>query len=619
MRPPPPRGSALVAMTVGASGVVFGDIGTSPLYAYKESIAHNMASEAELFGIVSLIFWALMVVVSVKYLMVIMRADNHGEGGILSLLALLPKQIRQAPQGGQRWLFALILIGTALLFGDGVLTPAISVLSATEGLSQVNAGLGTYAVPLAVVILMALFAVQYRGTHAIGLVFGPVMLLWFVVIGGLGLWQALQDPGVFVALLPQYAIRFIVEHGFGSLALAGSVILAVTGAEALYADMGHFGARPIRLAWTVLVGPALVLCYLGQASLVRANPEAAVNPFFALAPKGWVLPLVLLAILATIIASQALITGVFSLARQGIQLGLLPRMSVQHTHAEHEGQIYVPTVNLIVGVLCVVCVLAFRTSSGLAHAYVLAIAGTMFITTIAFHAVATMVWHWPAYRRWPLTVTFLAVDLFFLIGTLGNLLRGGWVPVVFGAGVLTIMLVWWGGYRALNGYMASHEGRWSVIAEEIRRRRISRTPGLGVYLAAPVEDVPAALSTQARLLRSIPAEILIVSVVTDSTPFASKAPEIAKVINRVRRITIHAGYMESVDVPATLRAGILGAKEAEATYYVSERRFVATNAGELPAWRERLFAYLHRNSQAPISYFDLPPDRVIAIGTRVDL
>lgn len=614
-----PSGTALVALSVGATGVVFGDIGTSPLYALKESVAHGSGAESDLFGIVSLIFWALMAVVTVKYLLLVMRADNHGEGGILSLLALLPRRVRQEPHRGERWLFGLILVGTALLFGDGVLTPAISVLSATEGLEQVRPGLGSYAVPLAVVILVALFAFQFRGTHTIGLVFGPVMVLWFAVIGGLGLWQALGDPGVFAALSPHYALAFIAGNGLTSLTLAGSVILAITGAEALYADMGHFGARPIRVSWAVLVGPALVLCYLGQAAVIRANPETAASPFFALAPQGWALPLVFLAIFATIVASQALITGVFSLARQGIQLGLLPRMSVRHTHAEHEGQVYVPTVNLIVGLLCIACVLAFRTSSALAHAYVLAIAGTMFITTIAFHAVTTMVWHWPAHRRWPITVAFLVIDTFFLLGTLSNLFQGGWVPVAFAAVVLAVMFAWWGGYRALNAYMAAHVGHWDVIADEVRRGRIARAPGIGVYLASQVEDVPSALTTQVRLLHAMPAQIVVATVVTDSTPYATIPPSVREVMDNVQRLTIHTGYMETADIPAVLREGLLGDRETEATYYLAERRFVATNAGAMPAWLERLFSYLHRNSQAPAAYFGLPPERVIAIGTRVDL
>ncbi|MFM1964871.1 MAG: hypothetical protein RL134_596 [Actinomycetota bacterium] len=615
----PPRGKALLALTMGATGVVFGDIGTSPLYALKESVAQTSATEADLFGIASLIFWALMLVVSVKYLTFVMRADNQGEGGILSLLALLPKAVRQSPKGTQVWIFGLILVGTALLFGDGVLTPAISVLSATEGLELVRPGLGAYAVPLAVLILVVLFAFQFRGTHAIGMIFGPVMTLWFLVIGGLGLWYALGDPGVFAALSPHYAIAFFAGNGVQALFLAGSVILCVTGAEALYADMGHFGARPIRLAWAVLVGPALVLCYLGQAALIRSNPAAAENPFFSLAPQGWALPLVILAIAATIVASQALITGVFSLARQGIQLGLLPRMSILHTHAGHEGQIYVPVVNLIVGILCIACVLAFRTSSALAHAYVLAIAGTMFITTIAFASVMKHTWHWPAVPRWILTIGFLIIDSYFLLGTLANIFDGGWVPVVFGAVVLLVMFAWWSGYRALNSYMASHMGRWETVSEGLQQGTISRIPGVGVYLASQSEDVPAALSTQVDLLHGIPEKIIVVTVVTDSTPVATIPPSVRDVMEGVKRITIHTGYMETADIPAILRSGLLQESEDTATYYLSERRFVGTSAGSMPAWLEKLFAYLHRNSPTPATYFGLPRDRVISIGTRVDL
>jgi len=604
---------------MGATGVVFGDIGTSPLYAFKESVAQTSVVEADLFGIASLIFWALMLVVSVKYLTFVMRANNHGEGGILSLLALLPKAVRQSPRGAQTWVFGLILVGTALLFGDGVLTPAISVLSATEGLELVRPGLGAYAVPLAVLILVVLFAIQFRGTHAIGMIFGPVMTLWFVVIGGLGLWYAVGDPGVFAALSPHYAINFFAANGIQSLFLAGSVILCVTGAEALYADMGHFGARPIRLAWAVLVGPALVLCYLGQAAVIRSNPAAAENPFFSLAPQGWALPLVILAIAATIVASQALITGVFSLARQGIQLGLLPRMGIKHTHAGHEGQIYVPIVNLIVGILCIACVLAFRTSSALVHAYVLAIAGTMFITTIAFASVMKHTWHWSALVRWILTIAFLVVDSFFLLGTLVNVLNGGWVPVVFGAVVLVVMLAWWSGYRALNAYMASHMGRWESVSDGVQQGTISRIPGIGVYLASQSEDVPAALSTQVNLLHGIPEEIVIVTVLTDSVPLATIPPSVREIMEGVKRMTIHAGYMETADIPAILRSDILGTSEETATYYLSERRFTGTSAGSMPGWLEKVFAFLHRNSQTPAAYFGLPEDRVISIGTRVDL
>jgi KUP system potassium uptake protein len=565
------------------------------------------------------VFWALMIVVTIKYLLVVMRADNHGEGGILSLLALMPRRIREHSTGRERALFLLVLVGTALLFGDGVLTPAISVLSATEGLDLVNPAIGEYAVEIAVVILIVLFAVQSRGTHRIGQLFGPIMVVWFLVIAGLGVYRLLGHPSAVLALSPTYAFEYIVDRGWQSLAIASSVILAVTGAEALYADMGHFGRRPIRLSWAVLVGPALVLCYLGQAALVLEDPAAATNPFFGLAPQGMTLALVILATAATIVASQALITGVFSLARQGIQLGVLPRLRIEHTHADHEGQIYVPLVNLVVGVLCIGVVLAFRSSTALAHAYVLAIAGTMFITTIAFHAVASRTWSWPACRLWPLTIGFLVVDTAFLVGTLSNIVNGGWVPIVFGAVVMLVMLGWSNGYRALNGYMARTAVHWPSIQEELKHGSITRVPGVGVYLASPAEDVPAALSSQIKVLHAMPAEVIVVTVRTVSSPTAEAPPEVEQILPRISRVTIPVGYMETPDVPAALRASALGAAERSATYYLSERKFVGSDAGQVGEHREKFFAFLHRNSQSPSAFFGLPSDRVISIGTRIDL
>jgi KUP system potassium uptake protein len=613
------RRSGTLPLALGATGVVFGDIGTSPLYAFKESFATSGRDLDDVFGLVSLIFWALMIVVTIKYLLIVMRADNHGEGGILSLLALMPRRIRESSTGKERLLFLLVLVGTALLFGDGVLTPAISVLSATEGLELVRPGLGAYAVGIAVVILLVLFSVQSRGTHRIGQFFGPVMVVWFIVIAGLGVFRLAARPDALLALSPSFAFSYIASHGWQSLAIASSVILAVTGAEALYADMGHFGRRPIRLSWALLVGPALVLCYLGQAALVLEDPELAENPFFGLAPEGFTLPLVILATAATVVASQALITGVFSLARQGIQLGVLPRLNIKHTHAEHEGQIYVPFVNFAVGALCIAVVVAFQSSSALAHAYVLAIAGTMFITTIAFHAVASRTWGWPAYRLWPFTILFLIVDTVFLIGTLSNLLRGGWVPVAFGAVVMLVMIGWSNGYRALNRYMARTAVHWPSIQEELKHGSITRVPGIGIFLASPAEDVPAALSSQIKVLHAMPAEVLVVTVKTVGMPVADSPPVIEEVIPRVRRVTIPVGYMETPDIPTALRASVLGEVESVATYYLSERKFAGTDAGTVPEHREKFFAFLHRNSQAPSSFFGLPSDRVIAIGTRIDL
>lgn len=612
--------SGLTSLTLGATGVVFGDIGTSPIYALKETFHNSGTQLQDIFGVVSLVFWALMLVVSVKYLSFVMRADNNGEGGILALFALMPNHYRNPNSRKQKTLFLIVLIGTALLFGDGVLTPAISVLSATEGLSLVNSYFTNLAVPLTVAILTLLFLAQSRGTHAIGKLFGPVMLTWFTFIGALGIFQYSKNPEVIKALSPTYAIEYFQNHGLHSIVLLSSVILAVTGAEALYADMGHFGAKPIRIAWVFIVGPSLVFCYLGQASIVSTNPEAVHNPFFSLAPNATMtVALVLLATAATVIASQALITGVFSLSRQAIQLGLFPRLSIRHTSSHHEGQIYVPFANWILGILSISLVIAFQSSSSLAHAYVLAIAGTMFVTTLAFHRVAIDVWQWSAIKTFPLTLTFFAVDLAFLAGTAANIFKGGWVPVLIGSVVLIVMLLWRTGYRALNQYMSLNQQTWESLQAEIEHGSITRTPGIGVFMASPAEDVPAALTSQAQIMHTIPAEIVVVTVVTDPVPYSELPIEKIQVFERVSRVIIHVGFMESLDLPTTLASEILGQHERVATYYLSERKFQASDEGQVRSLPEKLFGILHRNAATPSTYFGLPSDRVITLGTRIDL
>jgi KUP system potassium uptake protein len=615
-----PGNTKVTSLTLGAIGVVFGDIGTSPIYALKETFHKSGSELADIYGVVSLVFWALMLVVTIKYLTFVMRADNNGEGGILALFALMPESFRNPTNYRKKTLFILVLVGTALLFGDGVLTPAISVLSATEGLAQVNEAFSSAAVPLTVLILGVLFAVQSRGTHAIGKLFGPVMVAWFGFIGTLGIYQFSKRPEVIKALSPTYAIEYFSNHGLSSFVLLSSVILAVTGAEALYADMGHFGAKPIRIGWVTIVGPALVFCYLGQASLVAQNEINAQNPFFSLAPnKTWTLILVLMATAATVIASQALITGVFSLSRQAVQLGLFPRLTIRHTSHEHEGQIYVPLTNWILGALSILLVLAFQSSSSLAHAYVLAIAGTMFITTLAFHRVASDVWKWSKLKIYPLTLMFFIIDLAFLAGTIANIFQGGWVPILIGAFVLGVILVWRAGYKALNTFMRTHQQDWDSLISEISHGSITRSPGIGVFLASPSELVPAALTSQAKIMHSIPAEILVVTVITDPVPYAEKSVEIVDIYDRIKKVTIHSGYMESVDLPKTISQNVLGDHERAATYYLSERKFHGTDEGLVRASTEKLFGILHRNAATPSSYFGLPSDRIITLGTRIDL
>lgn len=608
------------SLVLGATGVVFGDIGTSPIYALKETFHVAGTTTNDIYGVVSLVFWALMIVVSIKYLTFVMRADNNGEGGILALLSLLPQRIRQATTRKQTALLILVLVGTALLFGDSALTPAISVLSATEGLGLINENLAQYAVPLTVVILVALFSVQSRGTHSIGRVFGPIMVLWFVTIGGFGFYQFIQAPSVIKALSPTYGAAFIAHNGLHSFVIFASVILAVTGAEALYADMGHFGAKPIRFAWVGLVGPALVLCYLGQAAVVSRNPEATENPFFSLAPNQFVtVYMVLVATAATVIASQALITGAFSLSRQAMQLGLFPRITIHHTSNDHEGQIYVPIVNWLVGLTSIALVVGFGSSSKLAHAYVLAIAGTMAITTVAFYRVARDVWKWKLVQILPLTVVFLIVDVAFLAGTAVHVLHGGWVPVALGAAVLTVMLVWRAGYRALNNVMRNSSRTWQEIYSGIETGKISTVPGVGIFMASPAEIVPAALISHVTIMHSLPETVVVVTVVNEATPTAQHDISVDEISHRLSRVTVPVGYMETVNLPEILRDYLLGHAELDATYYLSERRFLSTDEGSLGHRTEAMFSILHRNSATPSQFYGLPYDRVISIGTRIEL
>ncbi len=609
------------SLVLGATGVVFGDIGTSPIYAFKETVHASGSSAESIFGVTSLFFWTLIIVVTIKYLTFVMRADNRGEGGILALLSLMPTKYRQPKSGNQKALLFLVLVGTALLFGDGVLTPAISVLSATEGLALLDSAFEGTAVPLTVVILAILFLVQYRGTHTIGKIFGPVMTVWFVLIGGLGIYRFMAEPSVIKALSPIYAFEFIASNGTKTFIVLASVILCVTGAEALYADMGHFGKHPIRLAWIFLVGPSLVLCYLGQAALVTTNPEAADNPFFGLAPNnGMVLLLVLVATMATVIASQALITGVFSLSRQAVQLGLFPRLTIRHTSADTEGQIYVPIVNWLVGATSIALVIGFQSSSALASAYVLAIAGTMAITTVAFYVVARQIWEWPLYKAASLAGVFLIVDLAFLIGTASHVFDGGWVPILLGGIVLALMLVWRLGNIALNNRMRDSSRTWQEIYAGCESGDIAMVPGVGIFLASPAEVVPSALISHVTIMHSLPESVIVVTVKSDTQPISNTPVLVDHITDRLCLVTIFSGYMETIVIPEVLQREVLSSGvEEKATYYLSERHFLASETGSLGKRTENIFEILHRNAVSPTQYYGLPYGRVITIGTRIDL
>jgi KUP system potassium uptake protein len=568
-----------------------------------------------------MIFWALMLVVSLKYLTFVMRADNKGEGGMLALLSLMPEHIRSPKSRKHLALLILVLIGTSLLFGEGGLTPAISVLSATEGLALLNPDLDVVAVPATVFILAILFAMQSRGTETIGKFFGPVTFVWFILIGSLGIFRILQEPEVIKALSPTYAIQYFMNSGLNSLFVLAAVILVVTGAEALYTDMGHFGAKPIRIAWTIIVGPALVLSYLGQAAVLINNPAAISNPFFALAPnKPMTLVLIIVATAATIVASQALITGVFSLSRQAVQLGLFPRLTIRHTNADQEGQIYVPVANWLVGFVSIALVIAFQSSSALASAYVLAIAGTMTVTTIAFTIVARQIWKWPLWKIAPLTSIFLTLDLIFLAGTATRFFDGGWVPIVFGSLILGMMLIWRAGNRALNRKMRESSRTWQEIYAGCESGEIAMVPGIGIFMASPAEVVPAALISHVTIMHSLPESVYVVTIKSDTQPVSTTPVLIDHVTDRLCQVTIFAGYMETVNVPSILQRDALSIdEEKSATYYLSERHFLASEGGSLGKRTETLFEILHRNAVSPTTFYGLPYGRVITIGTRIDL
>ncbi len=608
------------SLGLAATGVVFGDIGTSPLYALKETLHVSGTSPEAVYGVVSLIFWAMMLVVTVKYLLFVMRADNHGEGGILALLALLPAKVRTATGGLKFLLLITILAGTALLLGDGALTPAISVLSATEGLAVVNPELARYAVPVTVVILIALFAVQSRGTHRIGRLFGPVMLVWFITIGGLGAWHIVGDPGVLRALSPTYGLAYLVAQPGLALAIGAVVILAVTGAEALYADMGHFGIRPIRWAWAFLVAPSLVLCYFGMASVVLAHPEAAENPFFALAPNSTVaLLMVILSTAATVIASQALITGVFSLSRQAVQLGLLPRLTIRHTNEDHEGQIYVPLANVLLAITSIALVIAFGSSSALASAYVLAIAGTMGITSIAFYRVTRDVWGWSQARALPLFILFLVIDVAFVASTITKFISGGWVPVALALLALAVMLIWRKGQRLLARLTDTSTLSWARVKTLLENGEVPRTPGEAVFLSSHSTQVPQALASSITLLHGVPAHVTVLTIATQPVPTVAHEDRLSvtDLGAGIQQVTAKVGFAENPPI-TELIANLPGDPEAR-IYYLSDRNFMASNDGDMGRFTESVFSFMHRNATRPARYFDLPDDRVVTLATHLDL
>ena len=620
-----PHGSTL-ALALGALGVVFGDIGTSPLYTFQECIHHhNLAvNQQNVFGIVSLIFWSLTLVVTVKYVALLMRADNRGEGGIMALVTLLPARLRTAVGGKVGVVSLLVIAGAALLFGDGVITPAISVLSAMEGLVVAKSELEPYVVPLTCGILVGLFAVQRRGTGTLGALFGPVMTLWFLCIAALGAWGTVQNPGILAALSPTWAAGFFAQHGLPGAAILGSVVLAVTGGEALYADMGHFGRRPIRIAWMGLCYPCLVLSYLGQGANVLAHPTAAASPFFSMVPAGpWTYALVVLAAAATVIASQGLISAVFSLTYQALRLGYLPRVEVEHTSSEFEGRIYVPLANQALAVGCIGLVLVFQHSSKLAAAFGLAVSGTMAITSIVFAWMARHHWGWPRWKAGLVLTLLLALDLPFFAATCLKFFSGGYLPFAIGAGLFLVMTIWVAGRSLLSEQLASSSGALDAWLVELGPLR--RLPGLCVVMSSSATGAPAPLVQMARRFAAAHEAIFLLTITTESAPWVDAASRLSVVSlgSGVYRVLVRYGYMEDPVLPSAVLHAVrevrLQVEPASVVYLLGRESFMKTDRGRMSGWREAIFAFLSRNAQDPTLYFKLPPAQVLELGSRVDL
>jgi KUP system potassium uptake protein len=609
-----------------ALGIVYGDIGTSPIYAVRQCFSREHGGSVgvtpdpgNVLGILSLIFWALLLVVSIKYLLYVMRADNHGEGGILALFALLRRKANSS------LVVILGIFGAALLYGDGMITPAISVLSAVEGLQIATSAFEPYVVPITIMILVALFLIQSRGTGGLGLVFGPVMLIWFATIALLGLISIARVPAVLAAVNPVYAVRFFAQHGWKGFIVLGAVFLVATGAEALYADIGHFGRRPIRATWFLFVLPALLLSYFGQGAMILRAPGNAAHPFFALAP-GWMLyPFVLLATTATIIASQAVISGAFSLTRQAVLLDDFPRLRIVQTSAKEIGQIYIPSINWLLMVSTIGLVLGFRSSEKLAGAYGLAVSTTMFITTVLTAIVARRLWKWNPLLVGISTLAFLAVDLMFFGSNLLKFFSGGWFPLLVAAAMYLIMSTWKKGGATARRLAQKTEFSLSDFLKELEREKPKRPRGTSIFLTSRTNGVPGWLLHYVKRTHALTSNVLLLTVETHEVPHipADERIEITKLADGLYRIILSYGFMDSADVPAALkncRERELRFDPQEVTYFAERPRFIADDRSKsMMRWRKKLFASLTRNATRPIGLFNIPTDSAIELTLQVKL
>ncbi|KQM21737.1 potassium transport protein Kup [Sphingomonas sp. Leaf24] len=615
---------SLAKLSLGALGIVYGDIGTSPLYAMKETfVGHHRlpVDQVNIFGVVSLVFWSLMLIVTLKYVFIIMRADNNGEGGSLALLALI-----QRKTGGGRWTSSLVILGvlaTALFFGDCMITPAVSVLSAVEGLATVNAGFDPFVIPIAVVIMIALFWLQAVGTAGVGRLFGPIMIAYFVTLIGLGVINILDRPEIIQALNPIWAVRFFAQDGVMAFLALGSVVLSVTGAEALYADMGHFGRRPISIAWLYCVFPALMVNYLGQGALLLENPAAASNPFFFMASEDFRLPLVILATLATIIASQAVITGAFSVVQQAVQLGLMPRLRIEHTSADAAGQIYIPAVNWALLIMVLLLIFGFQESSNLAAAYGIAVTGTMFISTCMIAVLVKRVWNWPVAAVAAFMAIFLCIDGAYFASNLTKVPDGGWFPLLVGIVVFVLLTTWAKGRKLMIERMRESAMPIKVFIQSAASSA-TRVPGTAVFMTSTPEGVPHALLHNLKHNKVLHDRVILLTVKIADTPYVD--PEVRTKNEDLgqgfHRMILKFGFMQDPDVPGALKVvGCCGGdfRMMDTSFFLARQTLLPSSRPGMMIWREKLFAWMLQNSESAMEFFRLPTNRVVELGSQVEI
>jgi KUP system potassium uptake protein len=617
-----------LTLAFGALGVVYGDIGTSPLYAFRECFngPHRIPfSHENVYGILSLIFWCLTIVICIKYLTFVTRADNKGEGGILALLALaIPERIRRNATGVHAFVVAMAVFGACLLYGDGIITPAISILGAVEGLEIATPVLKPYVLPITIAIILVFFAFQKYGTGGVSKVFGPITLLWFTVIGTLGAMQLVHRPEVLLSINPYYAYALFARAPYEAFAVLGSVVLVVTGGEALYADMGHFGRRAIKIAWYSVAYPGLLLNYFGQGALVLEKQEAIVSPFYLLAPSWLLYPLVGLATAAAVIASQALVSGAFSLTMQAIQLGYVPRMQIEHTSAAERGQIYMPKINWAMMLACIALVLGFRTSSNLASAYAVAVTLTMVITSLLFYVAARHVWRWPQWKAGLLVTLTLMIEIPLFAANLLKVPEGGWFPLVIAGTVFTLMATWRTGRKILGTRLRTGTLPLSMFLDEIRMQSPHRVRGTAIFLSSNPEGTPLALMHNLKHNQVLHERVIILTIQTAEVPHIDKEErvDIRPLEMGFYRVIGRFGFMEDPDVPQLLRAcreRDLNIEEERTTFFLSRETVLATPRRGMLMWRERLFAFMSRNSQSATAFFRLPPNRVVELGMQVEI